>query len=124
MAHLHTSDGLHSLTGALSKKNDTPHLSVARQKHFKDPFTGEEVAVGPNELYLQERRDFNKYPLTPAEQAQRTKWREACRAASTIIRDKSHPRYMELYRRWRAQLTSDTHCKQFPNFVRAVLVNE
>ena len=124
MAHLHTSDGLHALTGALSKKKDTPRLSVARQKHFKDPFTGEEVAVGPNELYLQERRDFKKNPLTPAEQAQRAKWREACKAASAIIRDKSHPRYMELYHRWREQLTADTPCKQFPNFVRAVLVNE
>ena len=41
-----------------------------------------------------------------------------------IVRDKNHPRFMEMYERWRAQLTSDAPCKQFPNFVRAVLASE
>ena len=124
MAHLHSADGIKYMTGALSKKKDTHRLSVTRKKHIKDPITGEVVAEGPNEIYLQERRDFKKNPLTKKEQAQRAKWREACKAAAEILRDKSHPRYMELYHRWRAQLTTDTPCKQFPNFVRAVLVQD
>lgn len=124
MAHLHSSEGIKYITGALSKKKDTHRLSVTRKKHIKDPITGEIVAEGPNELYLQSRRDFKKKPLTEKEQAQRAKWREACKAAAEIVRDKSHPRYMELYNRWRDQLTTDAPCKQFPNFVRSVLVQE
>jgi len=53
-----------------------------------------------------------------------SKVREACREAGAIVRDKNHPRFMEMYHRWRAQLTSDAPCKQFPNFVRAVLASE
>ena len=124
MAHYTPTAEFEYFTGALSKKKDTQRLCVTRIKSVKDPITGEVVGLGPKEIYAQERRDFKKKPLTPAEQAQRAKWREACKAASAIIRDKSHPRYMELYHRWREQLTADTPCKQFPNFVRAVLVNE
>lgn len=124
MAHLHSIDGIKMMTGAISKIKDGPRLSVTRVKCFKDPITGEVVAMGPNELYLQERRDLSKNPLSQAEQAQRAKWREACKAAQLILRDKSHPRYMELYHRWRAQLNAKHSCKQFPNFVRSVLVNE
>ena len=63
--------------------------------------------------------------LLPASEVhQRSKWQEACRAASVIIHDKSHPRYMEMYERWRAQLTVKESCMQFPNFVRAELVKE
>jgi len=100
------------------------HMTVMRRKRVKDPITGEVVGMGPKEIYAQERRDYEKHPMTPKEQAQRSKWREACRETSMIIRDKSHPRYMELYHRWRAQLTSPKPCKQFPNFVRSILVNE
>ena len=124
MAHLHSADGIKYMTGALSKKKDTHRLSVTRKKHIKDPITGEVVAEGPNEIYLQERRDFKKNPLTEKEQAQRAKWREACKAAAEIIKDKSHPRYMELYHRWREHTKNSETAMQFPNFVRAVLAQE
>ena len=113
-----------NFTGALSKKKDSERLCVTRIKAIKDPITGEVVGQGPKEIYAQDRRDYKHHPLTEKEQAQRAKWREACKAAAEIIKDKSHPRYMELYHRWRAQLTTATPCKQFPNFVRAVLVSE
>lgn len=87
-------------------------------------FSGEEVALGPNEIYLQNRRDYRKHPLSSAEQKQRGNWREACKAAQLILRDKSHPRYMELYHRWRAQLNQPNAYKQFPPFVRTVLLQE
>lgn len=124
MAHIKSSAGIKAVTGALSKKKSSQRLSVTRQKHIHDPLTGEVVATGPNEMYLMDRRDLKKHPLTPNEQAQRAKWREACKAAQLIIRDRNHPRYMELYHRWRAQLSSPKPCKQFPNFVRAVLIGE
>lgn len=124
MAHLHAIDGIRMMTGAISKVKDGPRLSVTRVKTFKDPITGEVAAIGPNEMYLQNRRDFKKHPLTEKELAQRAKWREACKAAAEIVKDRSHPRYMELYHRWREQLSTDAPCKQFPNFVRAVLAGE
>ena len=110
--------------GALSKKKNQKRLCVTRRKKVKDPLTGEVVGLGPKEIYAQERRDYKVHPLTPKETVQRSRWREACREASLIIRDKSHPRFMEMYERWRAQLTTDEPCKQFPNFVRAVLASE
>ena len=122
MAHYVATAGFEYMTGALSKKKDGPRLSVTRRKHVKDPITGEVVGLGPKEIYLQNRRDFDKHPLTPAEQAQRARWREACKEAKEILKDKSSPRYMELYQRWREQLGSSEHCKQFPNFVRVMLV--
>ena len=39
----------------------------------------------------------------------------------SIIRDKSHPRYMEFYRLWREHVQTTDHPMQFPNFVRHVL---
>ena len=123
MAHYTAQAGIDGITGALKKK-DQARMSITRIKSVKDPITGEVVGHGPKELYLQERRNLKKNPLTEKEQAQRAKWREACKAAAEIIKDKSHPRYMELYHRWRAQLTTDAPCKQFPNFVRAVLAQE
>ena len=99
-------------------------MTVTRRKPVKDPLTGEVVGLGPKEIYAQERRDYKEHPLTQGETKQRGKWSQACREASRIIRDKSHPRFMEMYERWRAQLTSDAPCKQFPNFVRAVLASE
>ena len=99
-------------------------MTVTRRKSVKDPITGEVVGLGPKEIYAQQRRDYSEHPLTEKEQAQRVKWREACREAAVIIKDKSHPRYIELYHRWRAQLSADAPAKQFPNFVRAVLAGE
>ena len=46
------------------------------------------------------------------------------KAAKIIIRDKSHPRYMELYRRWQEHVRSTEKPMQFPNFVRAELAKE
>ena len=110
--------------GALSKKKNQKRLCVTRRKKVKDPLTGEVVGLGPKEIYAQERRDMGKNPLTPNETVQRSRWREACREAPLIYKDKTHPRFMELYHLWRAQLTTDEPCKQFPNFVRAVLASE
>ena len=124
MAHYKPSAGFESFTGALSKKKDQRHLCVTRIKSVKDPVTGEVVGYGPKEIYAQEPRDYKHHPLKQGEVQQRGKWREACREAGAIVRDKSHPRYMELYERWRAQLTDKAPCMQFPNFVRTVLVKE
>ena len=126
MAHYVPSDGFENFTGALSKKKiqGVNHMTVTRRKPVKDPLTGEVVGLGPKEIYAQERRDYKEHPLTQGETKQRGKWSQACREASRIIRDKSHPRFMEMYERWRAQLTSDAPCKQVPNFVRAVLGSE
>lgn len=124
MAHYVPVAEFEHFTGALSKKKNQRHLCVTRRKSVKDPITGEVVGHGPKEIYAQEHRDFKAHPLTLKEQSQRSRWREACREASLIIRDKSHPRYMELYRLWREQLTADAPCMQFPNFVRAMLVKD
>ena len=126
MAHYVPSTGFENFTGALSKKKiqGVHHMTVTRRKKVKDPLTGEVVGLGAKEIYAQERRDYKEKPLTPNETVQRSRWREACREASRIIRDKTHPRFMELYHLWRAQLTTDAPCKQFPNFVRTVLATE
>lgn len=126
MAHCTISNGINSITGALKKTTEpgVNHITVTRKKLIRDPLTGEIVGAGPNEFYIKNKRDYGKHPLTPNEQAQRAKWREACKAAQLIIRDRNHPRYMELYHRWRAQLSSPKPCKQFPNFIRAVLIGE
>ena len=116
MAHYVPSTGFENFTGALSKKKiqGVHHMTVTRRKKVKDPLTGEVVGMGAKEIYAQERR----------ETVQRSRWREACREAPLICRDKNHPRFMEMYERWRAQLSSSEPCKQFPNFVRAVLASE
>lgn len=99
-------------------------MTVTRIKRVKDPITGEVVGLGPKEIYVQDKRDYKLHPMTEKEKFQREKWREACKEASEILKDKSHPQYMELYYRWRAQLRDDKPYKQFPNFVRSVLVAE
>lgn len=126
MAHLTTSDGIILLNGALNKKKKKKQdkLSITRVKPVKDPITGEVVGHGPNEFYLQERRNYKLHPMTAGETKQRSKWRDACRLASVIIRDKSHPRYMELYNRWREHVENSGTAMQFPNFVRATLCQE
>ena len=126
MAHYVPSDGIEQFNGAFSNKKiqGVNHMTVTRRKRVKDPLTGEVVGLGPKEIYAQERRDYKEHPLTPKETVQRSRWRAACREASAIVRDKDHPRFMEMYERWRAQLTSDAACKQFPNFVRGALASE
>lgn len=126
MAKIKTIDGIRYSRGAISKKREQGinHFTNTRVKEFKDPITGETISLGPNEMYLQSYRDYQEHPLTEGEKSQRAKWSIACKAANAIIKDKSHPRYMELYHRWREQLSDEKPCKQFPNFVRAVLASE
>lgn len=126
MAHYKPMAGMDSFTGALSKKKiqGVNTMTVTRIKPVKDPLSGEVVGCGPKEIYVQERRDYDVHPLTSAEQTQRTRWREACKAAAEIIKNKSHPRYMEMYQRWREHVSATERPMQFPNFVRAVLSRE
>ena len=126
MAHYKPMDGFENFTGALSKKKiqGVHHMTVTRRKRVKDPLSGEVVGFGPKEIYAQERRDYDEHPMTAGEVNQRGKWREACRMASIIIKDKSHPRFMELYHRWRDHVRSADTPMQFPNYVRAVLASE
>ena len=99
-------------------------MTVTRIKPVKDPFTGEVVGLGPKEIYAQERRDYNEHPRTEGETRQLSKWTIACRMAPAIFKDKNHPRFMEFYNRWKAQLKPDGENMQFPNFVRTMLVQE
>ena len=124
MARYTATTGFEHFTGALKKAKNADRITVTRVKAVKDPITGEVVGHGQKEIFVQNRRDYKHHPMTEGEKNQREKWREACRAAAEIVKDTSHPRYMELYYRWRAQLSTDKPCKQFPNFVRSVLVAE
>ena len=126
MAHCTISNGIDGITGALKKTTEqgVDHLTVTKKKHFHDPLTGEIVGTGPNEIFIQKKRDYGEHPLTSGETKQRGIWSQACREAQVIISDKAHPRFMELYNRWKAQLSSPDSYKQFPPFVRAVLASE
>ena len=126
MAHYTATTGLEEFTGALSKRKvqGVNDMTVTRRKPIKDPLTGEVVGLGPKEIYIQGRRDLNEHPLTENETRNRGDWSKACRDALPILRDKSHPRYMEMYYRWRAQLTDPEPYKQFQGFVRAVMMQE
>lgn len=124
MARYTTNQGFGNITGALKKDKQASRLSITRIKSVKDPLTGEVVGEGPKEMFLQNKRDYEHHPMTAREKSQRERWRAACRLASEIVKDPSHPRYMELYERWRSELSSGKPCKQFPNFVRSVLVAE
>ena len=126
MAKFTISDGIESITGALKKTTEqgVNHITVTKKKHFHDPITGEETGTGPNELFIQDKRDYAKHPLTQGEIKQRGNWAQACRDAQVILHDKSHPRFMELYQRWREHLQGPEPHKQFPPFVRIVLLSE
>ena len=126
MAHCTISNGIETITGALKKTTEqgVNHITVTKKKRFRDPLTGEVVATGPNEIFLQNKRDYGEHPLTEGETKQRGIWQEACREAQLIYRDKSHPRFMEIYHRWRAQLSDPDPYKQFLPFIRTVLASE
>ena len=124
MAHYVPAEQFEILTGALSKRKEEKKLCVTRIKSVKDPLTGEVVGRGKKEIYVQYRRDYKYNPMTEGEQKQRNKWKEACRLAAVIIHDKNHPRYMELYQRWREHLNSGEPAKQFKNFICGVLAQE
>ena len=126
MAHYKPIDGIDNITGALSKKKiqGVNRMTVTRIKSVKDPITGEVVGQGPKEIYAQERRDYGEHPMTAGEIKQRSKWTAACRAVGEIIHNPDHPRYMELYHRWRAHLQTTGQPMPFPNFVRTVLIHD
>ena len=90
----------------------------------KYKMTGEVVGRGEKEIYAQYRRDYKEHPMTEGEKKQRNKWADACRLAGVIVRDKNHPRYMEMYERWREHLKSGEPAKQFKNFICGVLASE
>ena len=126
MAKIKTIDGIQFSRGAISKKREqgVDHFTNTRVKEFKDPVTGEVVAHGPNEMYLQSYRDYNEHPLTEGEKKQRGKWSEACTSVKDVLKDPTSPVYKDFYRRWHEQLNSPHPCKQFSNFVRAMLAQK
>ena len=126
MAKFTIRDGIDGITGALKKTTEqgVHQITVTKKKHFHDPVTGEECGTGPNEIFIQKKRDYDEHPLTIGETKQRGNWTQACRDAQVILRDKSHPRFMELYHRWREHLKGPEPHKQFPPFVRVTLLNE
>ena len=126
MAHFTTMAGVEEVTGAIRKKKvrGVNQMSVTRRKKIKDPLTGEVVDLGPKEIFIQCKRDLKKHPLSENEKRNHGDWQKACQDAMPILRDKNHPRYMELYHRWRAQLSAPNHYKQFQGYVKAVLKQE
>ena len=126
MAHFTISNGIDTITGALKKTTEqgVNHITVTKKKHFHDPLTGEETGTGPNEIFIQNKRDYDKHPHTEKETKQLGNWTQACRDAQVILHDRSHPRFMELYHRWREHLKGPEPHKQFPPFVRSVLLSE
>ena len=88
---------------------------MGRVKQHHDLLTGEVVAVGPNEYYKQEDRDYDK----------------ARRLGHLIAHDRNHPRFREFHTAWRAQLnnppdpvTGKGPYKCLSNFISAQLVRE
>ena len=131
MAQVELSPGIDSLRGKLTGKSGMQ----MRFKRWKDD-SGHVIKVGPQEYFRRDTRDYKRSPRTAAEQAQANLWREVCRAASVIVKDKNHPRYAELRARWNAQFNGgcDAYLNEgrtekvvygmFPVFVRMVLLKE
>jgi len=131
MARAELSPGFESLRGKLAGWSEIQ----TRFKKWKDD-RGHVIKVGPQEVFKRRKRDYDRSPRTEAEEAQASLWREVCRDASTIIKDKNHPRYAELRDRWNAQFnggcdaflnegrTKKVVYGMFPVFVRMVLMKE
>jgi len=131
MAVAELSPGLESLRGKLAGWSGMQ----TRFKKWKDD-TGHVIKVGPQEVFKRRTRDYKQSPRTEAEKAQAGIWQAVCREASTIIKDKNHPRYAELRERWNAQFkggcdaflnegrTEKVVYGMFPVFVRMVLLKE
>ena len=131
MARAELSPGIESLSGKLAGWSGMQ----TRFKQWKDD-TGHVIKVGPQEIFKRRTRDYERSPRTEAELAQAQIWSEVCREASTIVKDKNHPRYAELRARWNAQfnggademLNEGASKKKiygmFPVFVRMVLLKE
>ena len=131
MARAELSPGIDSLRGKLAGWSSVQ----ARFKRWKDD-SGRVIKVGPQEFFKRRSRDYDRSPRTEAELAQARLWSEVCREASTIVKDKNHPRYAELRARWNAQFNggADEMLNEgrekkvvyglFPVFVRMVLLKE
>lgn len=131
MAVAELSPGLESLRGKLARKSGMQ----MRFKCWKDD-SGHVIKCGPQEYFKRESRNYKRSPRTAAEEAQAGIWREVCREASAIVKDKNHPRYAELRARWNAQFdggcdaflnegrTKKVVYGMFPVFVRMVLLKE
>lgn len=131
MARAELSPGIESLRGKLAGWSGMQ----TRIKKWKDD-TGHVIKVGPQEMFKRRTRDYKHSPRTEAELAQARIWSEVCREASTIVKDKNHPRYAELRARWNAQFQggADAFLNEgrekkaiygmFPVFVRMVLLKE
>ena len=126
MAQAKLSVGIDLLRGKLKRDSEV----VTRLKEYRAD-DGTLITCGPQEIYFKEKRDYKHHPKRGAEEVQAQKWKEACRGASAIIKDKSHPRYGELRARWNAQLKGKPdslldpkRVTMFPNFVRVILLRE
>ena len=126
MAQAELSVGIDLLRGKLKRDSEV----VTRLKEYRAD-DGTLIKYGPQEIYFKEKRDYKHHPRQGAEEAQAQKWTAACRSASVIIKDKSHPRYGELRARWNAQLKgkpdsllNPKRVTMFPNFVRVILLRE
>ena len=131
MARAELSPGIESLRGKLAGWSGMQ----TRFKCWKDD-SGCVIKVGPQEMFKRRKRDYKQSPRTEGELAQARIWSEVCREASTIIKDKNHPRYAELRARWNAQFNggADAFLNEgeskkkiygmFPVFVRMVLLKE
>ncbi len=126
MAQFETSAGIEKLTGKLAKKSST----TTRQKtwHYPD---GRIFGYGPKEVFCPDKRDYTRHPRKGEEAKQHQRWTAACREASRITKDASHPRYKEMCARHEAQLygkpdplLGKKRICQFGNFVRTILVRE
>lgn len=131
MARAELSPGIESIRGKLAGKSGMQ----MRIKRWKDD-SGYVVKIGPQEYFRRNSRDYKYSPRTEAEERQAGIWREVCREASAIVKDKNHPRYAELRARWNAQFnggcdaflnegrTQKVVYGMFPVFVRMVLLKE
>ena len=126
MAQAELSVGIDLLRGKVKRDSEV----VTRLKGYRAD-DGTLIKYGPQEIYFKEKRDYKHHPRQGAEEAQAQKWTAACRGASVIIKDKSHPRYGELRARWNAQLKGQPdslldpkRVTMFPNFVRVILLRE
>jgi hypothetical protein len=135
MSQATLSAGLDILRGKVSGKGAPNSNMVMRIKSYRDD-SGHIIMMGPQEFYRLRKRDYKYSPRSAAEEAQRQVWQAVCREASTIIKDKNHPRYAELRARWNAQFkggcdaflnegrTEKVIYGMFPVFVRMVLLKE
>ena len=135
MSKVELSVGIDTLRGKLSGKGQPDSSMVMRIKSYRDE-KGRIIMMGPQELYRLRKRDYKYNPRTEAEEKQAGIWRDVCREASAIVKDKEHPRYAELRARWNAQFNGgcDAFLNEgrkekkiygmFPVFVRMVLLKE